>query len=402
MIHVIQSGVKRMGKSILFVDDELQILKAIRRLFMRTDYNLYLAKTVAEAFETLENEQIDLVITDMRMPEMGGYEFLSRVKKKYPEVLRLILSGQTEEKEIIDALQNNLAKIYLFKPWDNEELLKTIEQVFAAEEIWKNHNLLKVINNIEQLPTLSHIYEKLSNLIEQEEDISTIEELIEKDPAISTQILKIANSVFFNIRTGSVGKAICYIGLGNVKNIVFSTSVFNTIENEDSLGEFSKDLLWDHANITNELVAIIYNQLLKKQLHNTYMVAGLLHDVGKIVILKYLKDQYDDIFKTLNKNDKTLVEMEYEKIGISHQEIGGYLLKWWNLPKPIVEATLFHHNPTDKRVYYKEIVAAVHIADYYAWKLLGHKFQKSINDGAFDILNISIKDCDEVLQSLVL
>jgi CheY-like chemotaxis protein len=124
-----------MSKTLLFVDDEKQILKAIRRSFLDTDYTIYTANSGEEALIILEKVKIDLIVADMRMPAMDGYELLQSVKQKHPSIIRLILSGYAEEKMIIDALENNLAKMYLFKPWDNKALIKAIGQALGAEEL---------------------------------------------------------------------------------------------------------------------------------------------------------------------------------------------------------------------------------------------------------------------------
>jgi len=121
-----------MSKTLLFVDDEKQILMAIRRLFLDTDYTIYAVSSGEEALRILEEVKVDLIVADMRMPAMDGYELLQRVKQKYPSTVRLILSGYAEEKLIVSALENNLAMLYLFKPWDNKALIGTIEQVLKS------------------------------------------------------------------------------------------------------------------------------------------------------------------------------------------------------------------------------------------------------------------------------
>jgi len=110
-------------KKILIVDDEVQILKAMSRLFMEKDYEIYTAENGMSALTLLANTEIDLIISDMRMPLMNGNELLSTVKEKYPKIIRIILSGYADEKSMFKALLHNVAKLYIFKPWKNAELL---------------------------------------------------------------------------------------------------------------------------------------------------------------------------------------------------------------------------------------------------------------------------------------
>lgn len=133
-----------MGKKILFVDDEIQILKAFKRLFMDTDYEINVAESGLEALNILKNQEVDLIVSDMRMPNMTGYELLSIVKNRFPDIIRIILSGFAEERIILDSLQKNIAKIYILKPWENNIFIETIDNIFKVEDMLKdNINVLK-------------------------------------------------------------------------------------------------------------------------------------------------------------------------------------------------------------------------------------------------------------------
>ena len=118
-------------KTILFVDDEIQILKAIRRVLAETEYQLYLAATAEEGLKIMEEGAVDMIVSDMRMPGMDGIELLKIVRFRFPDVTRLILSGYADENEIHYTLQSDLAKAYIFKPWNNDELLKAIWENMA-------------------------------------------------------------------------------------------------------------------------------------------------------------------------------------------------------------------------------------------------------------------------------
>ena len=152
-------------KTILLVDDEMQILKALSRTFFDTDYEIITASGGEEALQILEKTKVDLIISDMRMPLMDGYEFLKIAKERQPDAIRIILSGYSDEMTIFKAIFHNIAKIYFLKPWNNEELLKRIVQLFETEEQLKSKNILQLINNIE-LPTIQSSYEKILFMIE--------------------------------------------------------------------------------------------------------------------------------------------------------------------------------------------------------------------------------------------
>ncbi|MFZ5968754.1 MAG: response regulator [Bacillota bacterium] len=124
-----------MNRRILLVDDEIHILKSLTRVFIGTDYQIFTANSGADALSILRNQEVDLIVSDMRMPNMDGYELLYKVKIDYPDILGVILSAYADEKLIFRALQQNIAKHYIPKPWENDKLIKLIDQIFKTEAL---------------------------------------------------------------------------------------------------------------------------------------------------------------------------------------------------------------------------------------------------------------------------
>ncbi|OGO85570.1 MAG: signal transduction protein [Clostridiales bacterium GWD2_32_59] len=387
-------------KKILFVDDEEQILKSVIRLFRMTEYDVVTASDGEAALEILKTEHIDLIITDMRMPFMDGYELLAKVKELFPNIIRVILSGYTDEKLIFKAIQRNIAKLYVFKPWKNEKLLNIVEQIFETENAINNSNLLAHINNIEELPTIDANYQRIISLIQNDADIEDITHEIEKDQAIALKVLHIANSAYYGVKTGSIKQAVSYLGYQNINNLILSTSVIDALSN-NGLSKTDSDILWKHAFITNKLVNFIYSAFLCKNLRESSNTAGLLHDIGKVILFKYFGEKYDSLYIKSKKENLNIFELEKDVLGITHEEVGGYLLKWWELPYSIVEAAFFHHRPMDDRIIDKELVCAVHIADKYSWDILRRKCLCDFNEEAFTFLNIEKSKFEEELKNFV-
>jgi HD-like signal output (HDOD) protein len=385
-------------KSILFVDDEIQILKALKRLFHNSAYEVLFAESGVEALELFETRTIDLVVTDIRMPEMDGFELLRRIKIKSPLTLRVTLSGYTDSKNILKALEDNLAKLYVFKPWDNQELITTIDRLFEVQALLNNTNLLNLINNITDLPTVPSLYHDICGLIEADASIDHIAKKIEQDQSIASKILRVANSAFYGAKTGNITQAIMYIGLTNVKNIVLSNSVFNEFGVHKNL-HFN---LWEHVNITNKLMNAIYPRLLGKKVPNVFASAGLLHDVGRVIVLNNYIDIQDEMIRSASEDpSKFITELETEFIGTNHQLIGGYLLNWWEIPHPIVEAAMFHHDPLNPVVINRELVCVVHLANYYSWVILKDDiFKEQLIEEVFEELGISKEDLLQIVDEI--
>ena len=118
--------------TLLLVDDEQNILNALRRLFRREGYRVLTAGSGAEALELLALNPVQVIISDQRMPEMSGVEFLSRVKDLYPRTVRIVLSGYSELSTVTDAINRGAIWKYISKPWDDEDLLQEIRSVFRS------------------------------------------------------------------------------------------------------------------------------------------------------------------------------------------------------------------------------------------------------------------------------
>ncbi len=113
---------------ILCVDDEPNILSALRRTLRPAGYKIFIAEGGAAGLEVMEREEIDLVISDMRMPEMDGAEFLSRVAQGWPKVMRILLTGYSDIDSTINAINKGKIYQYLSKPWEDQDLLMTIQR----------------------------------------------------------------------------------------------------------------------------------------------------------------------------------------------------------------------------------------------------------------------------------
>ena len=209
-----------MSKTLLLVDDEANILKALQRIFLPLGYRVLTAESGEAGLAVLENEPVDLVISDMRMPGMNGHQFLKQVRSKYPMTMRAILSGFSEGKDVVNALRDGSARMYILKPWDNEKLVAEIGKLLQLGEMFSRRQLLEVFNNLRDLPTMPELYGKLCELIENEAGLDEIARMVEHDQTVTAKLLQVANSVYYNMSTGSVRQAIVYMGLTNMKTIV--------------------------------------------------------------------------------------------------------------------------------------------------------------------------------------
>lgn len=383
-------------KSILFVDDEKAILNSIKREFFDTDYKLYFAESGAEALRILyENSDINMVISDFMMPQMNGYELLKKVKNLYPNIIRIILSGYTDNSSMIKSVSENIAQLYVNKPWDKEELMGIMDKLFDTSNKLNENDYKNIIENTENLPTIPSLFFQINKYIEDDKsNIDDLIHLINKDQTMAFKILKTINSAFYGIKTGSIKTAVLNLGLENLKIIVAAVEFFN-INSTD----FYMKLLWDHAYFTNIITTKLYEYIFKKKIPQQYSSAGLLHDIGKVIFLKLHNDQYVNILKCKDDfKDTDISALEKNLFNYTHEELGYYILNWWQLPSPIVETALKHSSPLSSSKVNREIVCIVHLANYYAWKLVHPNFMSAISDEIFTFLNIKEDECENIIN----
>lgn len=150
--------------NILIVDDEKNIISALKRLLRNENYNILSGNSGAEGLEILKNEAVQLIISDQRMPGMNGTEFLSRVMNDYPDIIRIILSGYTDIDSITEAINKGHIYKFLLKPWNDSSLVLEIRQALDQYDLIEANRKLHT-TVLEQNKKLKMINEKLEKMV---------------------------------------------------------------------------------------------------------------------------------------------------------------------------------------------------------------------------------------------
>ncbi len=206
-------------KQILFVDDEPLVLKGLQRSLrkMRAEWNTAFASSSKEALDILDQQPMDVIVSDLKMPEMDGMQLLTEVKNRHPHVVRIILSGHTEHEVTLRSVQ--YAHQNLTKPCDAEVLKQTLAKLFALRDILDNQSVKKIVSQIESLPSLPSIYSEIIEEMQSEDpSIKKISDTISKDLSMTAKILQVVNSVFFGLsrKISSPQGAVMLLGLETI------------------------------------------------------------------------------------------------------------------------------------------------------------------------------------------
>src|SRR3974390_1027336 len=208
-----------MPKLLLFVDDEAMVLNGLRRSLhgMRQSWEMKFVDNGPAALEILAKEPFDAVISDMRMPVMDGAELLDQVKERYPDVVRLILSGQSSREAVYRSISP--AHQFLSKPCDPQELVGRLSQAFAMRDLLANQALKTVISRLRAIPSLPTLYDELTAALRSgNPSLAQIAKIISRDVGMAAKILQLANSAFVGAsgRVRSLVQALSLIGTETV------------------------------------------------------------------------------------------------------------------------------------------------------------------------------------------
>lgn len=335
-------------RRILFVDDEPQLLGGLRRMLWdrRDVWEMHFAEGGAAALELLERIPMELVVSDVRMPGMDGPEFLEAVRQRWPGTVRMILSGHSDRDFVFRSIKP--AHQFLSKPCTPQELKATIQRVLDLREVFTDERLRETVSHIDSLPVLPAVLAELTEALRSPNStVKTLGDILDKDIGLATGLLKLVNSSFFGIprRVSSTEQAVTLLGLDTVRALVLAHSLFSRFDSR-RYPDFGLSGLWDHSLGVARLGKALANlEGAGKAAADTCFMAGLVHDAGKLILAELFEEQYTRVLALARSRNITTWAAEMEIFGVSHAEIGAYLLGLWGFEEPVVMGVARHHQP---------------------------------------------------------
>jgi len=267
-----------------------------------------------------------------------------------------------------------------------------------------NESLKDLIKNIRNLPTIPLIAQEVLNLVNDDMlSLEKLENIVERDPAISAKVLSVANSAFFGfqVTTDALGSAMMRIGFNNVKNIALAISLMTILDDGKRGKEFDYKKIFNHS-VSVGFTARLLCKNLKLKMNDECLMIGMLHDLGYLVLNRYFPEKYEEVLIAFEQ-EKTLLDAEKKVLDFTHADIGMWFAEEWKLPDMVQDVNLFHHTPSlAKR---NEVhVALIHVADYLTSKNIISPIEKDPNypldPSSLKILGISDNDLKNLEESL--
>jgi putative nucleotidyltransferase with HDIG domain len=223
----------------------------------------------------------------------------------------------------------------------------------------------RITESIISLPTLPAVVSKMIELVDNPKtSAASLARLISTDQALTAKILKLANSAYYGFprEISTVNMAIVVLGFNTVKDMGLSLSVFEVFKDIEGSKVFEVSKFWEHSIACGAAARLLARRIRYKFVGEAF-VAGLLHDIGKVILNQYVHKEFIEIINLASSQEKTLDEAEEEIIGTNHAEVGSWLAEKWNLPKIIVDSIAYHHKPWEAKAE-PLLVAIVCVANY--------------------------------------
>lgn len=356
-------------KKILFVDDEPNILAGLKRMLrsMRREYELYFAESAMEALDVMEGTEFDVVVSDMRMPGMDGAQLLTEIQDRHPYVIRIMLTGQADEKSVLSTV--GVVHQFLAKPCNPEHLKGILQRASGLHELISHPSVRKIVSGIDTLPSVPEVYAKLRKAVASPEvTVAQVAGIIEEDMGMSAKVLQLVNSAFFGLfqAVESPRRAVSLLGVDTVKGLVLGVGAFAEIKASSKV--FPVQRLWRHSiAVAGCSKKLALSESDDPQFIDNCFISGLLHDIGKLVLLAKMLSKYEEAVLLAQEKKIRMRMAEKEIFDAVHGDIGAYLMGLWGMPGSVVEGIGFHHRLDNYPDQEFSPAVAVHVANtvYY-------------------------------------
>jgi HD-like signal output (HDOD) protein len=357
-----------MNRTLYIVDDQVSVLVSAA-LILRTinrDWEVRQFTDPREALAAVKDRAPDLVLSDERMPDMAGSQLLENVRAISPTTVRVIMSGcvPLDHLKVITS-----AHQFLAKPFEVARLRELVKRSLAARDRLVDPGLQKVLAALRSLPSLPQVHQALLRELKDDRTATTaIARLVAEDPGLSSKVLHLANSPLFGrgCLVSSPVDAVRCLGTEFLAAIVLSQSLFRRYETLKR-PELDPPRVWSHCWAAALLAKhFCREQRLAAAAGEAALLAGLLHEIGRFVLLDNFPDQFRAAYRRAGRSASPLATCLKEELQASPAQIGACLLELWGLPDTIVAAVEAVDTPAADPADGFTVNSALYIADHIA------------------------------------
>lgn len=350
---------------VLFVDDEPLVLRSLDRALRarKVPWDVRFVESGDAALALLATEPFDVVVADLRIPDRDGVEVLTEVQRAYPQIARLVLSGQVGTDDCLRAMR--VAHQCMAKPCNIDTLRHVIQRLSWIRGLLDSNELAARATQLSCLPSPPRVHFEVCAAISRGAGLAEIARIIDDDIALTAKLIQIVNSAFFTrgAHVTTVQRALTVLGTDVVRNLLLGVEVFRALETRsgEDQDDREREALGhgvdrvEQLRRHSKLVGQVAQAIAPRELGPEAVVAGMLHDIGELVFANVGLSPADPL---------------------DHARAGGFLLGLWGLSEPIVDAIAYHHEPgaiADDRC---KLVDALHVAEIVVGELEAERDQR--------------------------
>ena len=308
-------------------------------------------------------EDIDYIFVDIETNREDLVTFLKKVQSEFPHVVRVLFAENFSDDLVL--MLNEVVHLIINKKTMEQNLKNIFLKAARLRELLKNEDLVKLINSFTNLVVLKPQHLQILQFLNREDySNKDLTEVIETNLALSTKVLQVANMICFSTSQiiQSVSNAVFFLGSNILRALVINMHVYSFDSGKGNVYRYISMLERHCQNVAACAKTVAMAFEIEQSVQNDIYTAGLLHDIGKLVIMDKVHS-WENIVKLSNDNDLIVWKAEEAFLGTTHAQIGAYFLGIWNFPNEIIDAVAFHHNPSASNDYEISPLTFVHIAE---------------------------------------
>ena len=364
-----QSSMSASGctRRLLFVGcDELWLGQVERDLAcLQTKWQCSRATDSTQAMEKWAAGSFDTLVLESKTPD--GAKLLKALEKELAQSICLVRCQNLDR--ATSALWKGTGATLVAEDVDATALISTVKRGARIQDWMADSAIKQLVSQIRKLPAQPKLHTQVTDELKSENgSMDVVGKLISQEPVMSAKILQVVNSAFFGLtrEVSDTTESVMVLGAERIKALILLAGVFSQYAAAKCPG-FSPEPVWGHSIQVGAFSrAIALAETKNARTAEAAFTAGLLHDIGKLVLAGNLPEMYDTVQKLKASKKITTREAELEILGTTHAELGACLLATWGLPLPILEALAWHHEPARSDEQGFTILAAVHAANVFA------------------------------------
>lgn len=297
-----------------------------------------------------------------------------------------------------------------FTDWIKDELKRMKVEMVCLNESSSNSDvssssqtISNLKENIKNIPSLPEIITKSIELMQDKNTSAvTLSKIISNDVGLTARVLKLVNSAYYGFpkQISTIQQAITILGFTTIKGIILSASIYKMFSSEGAGSEFNYKQFWKHSLLV-AFASKLIGKYSKDLVSSDIFSAAFLHDIGKIILAQYDRDNYTNVCMQNELSEFDYLKEEEKYCGINHCELGNIVAYSWNLPEVFCDVITYHHNP-EKSINFKNECMAVYLANYITNNVMSNN-SLTIDKIMLDILeklNISVDNINIILEKL--